>query len=125
MKTKEINGVREIFRLGKIKETVEDKFVKGQIDEVIDHIEGTIDREDILTKTESGEVFSDRRMFLHFNNAKTRKKLNLKLEHRSPTKLIVIRGKTNPYFHEDYSLTDYHKGTIKREFEEHKQLCVA
>lgn len=116
MKEKEIRGIKEIFRLEHIKELIEDEFVKGQIDRVISYVEGTFSHEENFEFTESGKILFERRLILLFN-----KVFPEKAEHKSSVKLIVFRGKINPYFHEDGSLTSYHKESIKKEFEEKKE----
>ena len=123
MKEKEIKGIKEIFRLERIKETVEDKFVRNQIDKVISYVERTFNQKENFDLTESGEILFERRVRPFFN-----KRYPEKAESKSSVKLIISRGKTNPYFYEDGSLTSFNKESIKKGFEgktiyKKEQLC--
>ena len=123
MKMKEIQGIKEIFRLQKIKELVIDRFIKGQIDKAISYIEWTINWEihgNNVDLTESGKISIDSMCLRGYNKIH-------EIEFANPKKIMVSRGKTNPYFYEDGSLTSFKKESIEKGFQGKtiykKQLC--
>lgn len=121
---REIKAVKEIFRLQRIQETISDKFVRGQVDEVISYVKGTIrwkGNNGSIDLTESGKIFLDRALLLAFG-----KKYKTKLKNNPEYSIIVRR---NPYFNEDGTLTSFNKESIENGFKGRtiykKQVCVA